>query len=224
MKTNDLNTPEKRLDHIEALLSHYRNPMPHVISGVKIAGGKVNGVTVDDHHERHDAGGEDALTTVPDHDHTGDTGDGGALSTVPDHDHTGDTGDGGLISDTESIRLLCSPDGLTIANPGTSYTEADAALRFACIFDTGMGAWTKIRLRARCKGNEEGNDKGIEVWHQTDEEQLCEITWDGNTKSNRDSGWVTIDKTGSSWIQTRVKACSASEDITIYFLDLFLSR
>ena len=49
------------------------------IEAVLIKDGEIDGVVVDAHASRHDAGGADALSTVPDHDHSGDAGDGGTI-------------------------------------------------------------------------------------------------------------------------------------------------
>lgn len=79
-----------------------------------------------------------------------------------------------------------------------------------------------MRIVVTAIGNEAGAGKGIEIYDVTNTTQLCEVTWDGSAQQIALSGsWVAQNSMiGDVTICARLKGSSATEDITIWKIEL----
>ncbi len=105
--------------------------------------------------------------------------------------------------------------------PGTSYVE------FSALYRTNLD-FTKIsvkqaRVIVSAIGNEAGAGKGIEVYDSSTPGGICAVTWDGNTQQNGLAGaWTNCNRRAATDIQVRIKASSATEDMTVDKVELQL--
>jgi len=116
-------------------------------------------------------------------------------------------------------RLFQDMSGQVAQAPGTIYVELDQTLRAMIDFSAIRG--TRARVVVSAQGNEAGDSKGIEVY-LNGVAQVCEVTWNGNALQVCLAGsWTALVGYGTDLtLQVDVKASSATENITVYTVDL----
>lgn len=122
------------------------------------------------------------------------------------------------------IRLFDDEAGETIAAPGTAYTEAAPLPNKRARVPFNKFNVLNSRVVVTAQGNEVGSGKGVEIWNQTGSAQLCQVTWSGNALQQAlTAAWSNAHRpTADSELRIRVKGSSATENLTIYAVDLEL--
>jgi len=118
-----------------------------------------------------------------------------------------------------SVKMYVNRAGETYLNPGVAYAEWDANLRTKIDFSHIKAVNARVVVTA--VGNEAGSGKGIEVYDVTGTASICEVTWNGAAAQQGLAGsWTSVTKTADSVLTVRVKGSSATEDITVYVVEL----
>ncbi|MBA7606694.1 hypothetical protein ES703_13844 [subsurface metagenome] len=118
-----------------------------------------------------------------------------------------------------SIPLLLTQ--VVATDPDTAYTELSALYRTNLDFSK-LGI-KEARIIVSGIGNEGTAGKGIQIWNSTDSAEICKVEWNGDTQQNAlASSWATVSLRKAVDVQIRVKASSATEDITVDKVELQL--
>ncbi|MBU1066977.1 hypothetical protein KKE60_04290 [Patescibacteria group bacterium] len=116
-------------------------------------------------------------------------------------------------------RIFQNETGTLSAAPGVAYVEFDQSLRTSIDFSAIRG--TRARVLITAQGNEAGAGKGIEIFDSGGAAQLCEVIWNGAAIAlNAPGAWTAFSLNLDTGFQVRVKGSSATENITVYTVDL----
>lgn len=111
--------------------------------------------------------------------------------------------------------------GYQKVNPGVAYVNLDAvnlATNTVLPFDRLPAGRMQARIIAGASGNEAGNGKGVRI--NTAGGPLCEIVWNGAATWRAIGAWTNVTLTTDLEVGIEVKASSATEDITLYYVVL----
>jgi len=122
-----------------------------------------------------------------------------------------------------SVVLFSNKAGETFTDPGTSYVEwttgGKTTLRTTIDFTQLKPKFVKVLVVA--EGNESGSGKGIEIYDPANSQSIVAVTWGGTAlQCPAGSGWGSFTSELSRLLTVRVKGSSATEDITIYRVEL----
>lgn len=113
--------------------------------------------------------------------------------------------------------------GYQKVNPGVAYVELDGvnyATNTNIPFDKLPAGRMQVRIVAGVLNNEAGNGKGVQI--NTAGGALCEVVWNGGAgaAARRIGAWTDVPYTTDLEISIKVKASSATEDLTLYYVVL----
>lgn len=119
------------------------------------------------------------------------------------------------------VRLFEETAGELFSDPGVAYAEFSANIRAKIDFSKIQAFESRIVVTAQGNEVNDPTTKGIEIYNQTGGAQLCQVEWLGNALQQALAGsWTATTISADSELRIRVKGSSATEDITIYAVDL----
>lgn len=120
----------------------------------------------------------------------------------------------------QSISFLSSPSGASVTNPGTSYSQAFTGYIGYRNLQEVYFRPSKFRVVVVAQGNEAGSGKGIAIYDATSLTKIGEATWDGSAQTIAASTWTDWPSGLNDGFQIYAKGSSASEDLTLYSVEL----